>query len=237
MLRERGSDFQSLEELDSYGQFLDTQIIHEYNVAFNFPEEFVIKMVEPGDRTYHWDPSHLFEYRDALLGGLRFPVHPFIPKLLADIQISPCQLVPNGWRLVHCFLVQCSRKELEPTVPVFRKIFQFKNSAISYPGWVYISHRPGVPHIFNPASIPDNNIKWKDEFLKLEWKGGDWGTLFRKSFSRVQDGSANTIKLTEAEQVAYNKLVEDDGRSLGWELLDEFTLKSVGLSRVSDEGR
>ena len=72
MLRERGSDFSTLEELDSYShssKFLDTSIISAYNEAFNFPKEYFLKKAEPGDRTCHWDPKHLFFYRDALLGG------------------------------------------------------------------------------------------------------------------------------------------------------------------------
>ena len=158
-----------------------------------------MKEVDPGDRTCHWKDDALFVYKDALLAGLRFPVHNFIPTLLADVQVSPCQLAPNAWRILNCFIVRCLQLKLPLSVPLFRKIFQFKNSASSYSGWVYLSHRPHKPHIFKNSSIPDNNPHWKDEFLQLVWAGGDWGTLFRKNFGRVSDGSAETIVLSEAE--------------------------------------
>lgn len=53
-----------------------------------------------------------------------------------------------------------------------------------------------MPHIVNKLSIPDNNLKWKDEFIYLIWEGGDWGTLLRLAFDKVTDGSSGNIHLT-----------------------------------------
>lgn len=50
-----------------------------------------------GDRTCHWRSDALYIYRDALLAGLIFPFHEFIPIFLIDIQINPSQLSPNSW--------------------------------------------------------------------------------------------------------------------------------------------
>jgi hypothetical protein len=72
--------------------------------------------------------------------------------------------------------------------------------------------------------------------MYLVWDGGDWGTLFQSSFSRVSDGSPGDIVLTEEEAFAYAELTKDDYATKAWELLDEFLLKSLGLSRVSDNG-
>lgn len=58
--------------------------------------------------------------------------------------------------------------------------------------------------MYNFHSLPDNNPKWKDEFIKLEWVGGDWGTLFRRSFGRVSESGVNSIDLTDAKEAAYN---------------------------------
>ncbi|KAK1380945.1 hypothetical protein POM88_027689 [Heracleum sosnowskyi] len=91
------------------------------------------------------------------------------------------------------------------------------------------------PPIFHPKSIPDNNPKWRDEFMYLIWDGGDWGTLFHNSFSRVSDGSPGDIVLTEGEALAYAELIKDNYATMAWELLDEFLLKTLGLSRVSDK--
>ncbi|KAK1394402.1 hypothetical protein POM88_013458 [Heracleum sosnowskyi] len=189
----------------------------------------------PGDRSCHWRPDALCIYKDAIVAGLRFPFHEFIPKLLADVQISPCQLPPNAWRIIMCFMVLCLKNNFPLSVSLFRKIFQFKNSSALSPGWVYLNHRASTPPIFHPKSIPDNNPKWKNEFMYLVWEGGDWGTLFRRSFSRVSDGSPNDIVLTDEEAHAYDELTKDNNTTLAWELLDEFVLKSLGLSNVSDK--
>ncbi|KAK1385018.1 hypothetical protein POM88_022753 [Heracleum sosnowskyi] len=87
----------------------------------------------------------------------------------------------------------------------------------------------------NKASKRDNNPKWKEEFMYLIWEGGDWGTLFRSSFSRVSDGSPSNIILNDEEAHAYAELTKDDYATLAWVLLDEFQLKSLGLSNVSDK--
>ena len=239
MLISRGEEFPSLVDLDSYchhSNFRDTKLLREYIDYFKIPPEYILKFVEPGERTCHWDPSHLYVYRDTLLAGLRFPIHPFIPVLFADVRINPCQVGPNGWRLILCFLVLCFLEEIIPTVPLFRKIFQFKNSPGSIQGWVYISHRPKKPHIFNPYSLPVKNYAWKDEFLKLEWVDGDWGTLFRSSFAKVSDGGFHSIVLTKAEKLAYNQLIQGGEDRLAWDLLDESVLVKVGLSRTDARG-
>ena len=45
----------------------------------------------------------------------------------------------------------------------------------------------------------------------LVWKNGDWGTLFRRSFGRVSDGSPDYIELSEEEKLAYLELIADGG--------------------------
>ena len=221
MLNLRNDDYPSLDGLDSYGHSsrLKEGTVKSYNKYFSLPDGYKFVIAESGERTCHWVSDSLFVYDDALSSGFRFQIHDFIPVLLADIGISPCQLAPNAWRLLNYFIVLCLRKNITMTSPLFRKIFQFKNSPSSSPGWVYINHRANHPHIFNTASIPENNTHWKFDFLKILWEMGDWGTLFRKQFSRVSDGSSKSIVLSEVEKVAYDELIKDGGESLSWDLV------------------
>ncbi|KAL8127159.1 hypothetical protein AgCh_014181 [Apium graveolens] len=122
------------------------------------------------------------------------------------------------------------------SVVVFRKIFQCYNSSSSICGWVYIKQRPKCKHIFNNASIPDNNQNWRNSFVGLRWENGDWGTLFRSSFRKVSDGSLKSIHLTLEETIIYDELTRDDGATISWNLLEEFSLIHVGLSSVSQQG-
>lgn len=174
--------------------------------------------------------------RDTVLVGIRFLFHDFIPIILADVQINFFQLAPNTWRLIICFMSSCFKKKLSLSLVIFRKIFQFINSANNTPGWVFINQRPSMKHIGNGLSIPDNNFKWKEKFVYLECEGDDWGTLFRSSFRKVMDGSPNKITLTIEEQVTFEALTEDDGKTHSWDLLNETTLRELKLSPVFAKG-
>ncbi|XP_074357867.1 uncharacterized protein LOC141697403 isoform X2 [Apium graveolens] len=132
-------------------------------------------------------------------------------------------------------MVLCLRNNFPLSVAVFRKVFQFYNSSMSQPGWVLTRQRPKIPHIFDSNSIVENNPKWRDEFVRLTWAGGDWATLFRRPFCKVSDGSPGSIRLTDEEEVAYQALISDDGKTDTWTLLEEFSLKKVGLSQASDK--
>ncbi|KAL8088283.1 hypothetical protein AgCh_038166 [Apium graveolens] len=121
------------------------------------------------------------------------------------------------------------------SVAVFRKVFQCYNSFSGNCGWVYVKQRPKCKHIFNSASIPDNNQNWRNSFVGLRWENGDWGTLFRSSFGKVSDGSLKSIHLTLEETIIYDELTRDDGATISWTLLEEFSLIQVGLSFVSQQ--
>ncbi|KAK1382001.1 hypothetical protein POM88_019736 [Heracleum sosnowskyi] len=238
MILERSDEYPSVSDLDSFNhsnRFHDADKIADYKNMYRIRSPYRLVPAGPGDRSCHWRPDALCVYRGTLVAGVQFPFHPFIPQLLADVGINPYQLPPNAWRLIMCFIVLCLKNKFPLSVALFRKIFQFKNSSSNTLGWVYISHRSSTPPIFHPKSIPDNNPKWKSEFMYLVWDGGDWGTLFQSSFSRVSDGSPDDIVLTEEEAHAYDELIKDDYATMAWELLDEFLLKSLKLSKVSDQ--
>lgn len=96
---------------------------------------------------------------------------------------------------------------------------------------------PQGPPIFNGKSVPDNNPGWKKEFAYLEWEGGDWGPLFRKTFSKVTDGNAKGISLSTEDQAAFDTLTQGDGMSITCQsLINEESLRAVGLSPVSEGG-
>lgn len=239
MILNRTEDFPSLSHLDSFNHsntFHDTEKITDYNKMYRIDPPYRLVPADPGDRSCHWRPNALCVYRGAIVAGVRFPFHEFIPRLLADVGINPCQLPPNSWRVINCFMVLCLKNNFPLSVALFRKIFQFKNSAESTPGWVYISHRSSTPPIFHPQSIPDSNPKWKKEYMYLIWEGGNWGTIFRSTFGKAVDGSASDIELNEEETHAYKELIKDNYATMAWDLLNEFQLKSLGLSRVAKKG-
>lgn len=237
LLNERTEDYPTQTHLEAYNYkniFHKLSKIKKYQKLYSIPD--YIEIGHPGDsvRTCHWDPHVLCIYLETLYAGTRLPFHDFIIKLLADVRIHPCQISPNGWRCINVFIALCTEKQLPITVALFRKIFQFKKSPSC--GFVLINQRPNMPHIFNGLSLPSSKPKWKEQFLTLTWRDGDWGTLFRKSFSPVRDGHPDDIELTEEETIALFELQKDNGSTHYRKILDEFNFKKLKLSRVSDKG-
>ncbi|KAL8089488.1 hypothetical protein AgCh_039091 [Apium graveolens] len=236
MINTRGDEYPSDAHLDAHDHISalrDPKELEKLSSCFKIKEPFKLVLAGPADRACQWKKDALCVYRDTLRAGIRLPFHPFIPLLLADVGISPCQLPPNSWRLILCYLSQCAKHNVPTSVAVFRKIFQFKNSPDKSPGWVSINQRPTIPHIVNGKSIPDNNLGWKKDFLFVIWEGGDWGSLFRSSFGLAVDGSPNDITLSEEKARGFNLLTQDNGTSHCWDLIRETVLVERGLSPVN----
>lgn len=190
----------------------------------------------PGDRTCNWHHEKLFVYKEAILSGFRFPVHPFVVRLLAEVKINPCQLYPNSWRFIFIFMVRCHQEDIALNIPLFRSIFMFKNSPLVRKGWVSIQHRPGVPHIVNASSLPDSFHGWQHNFVILHWKGGDWGRYFRTRFGHVSDAGFYLLELNRLDLSNRDKLISDNGRTHYREFLNETALVEAGFSTLSPKG-
>ena len=63
---------------------------------FQFPKGIVLYLPRPSEKACTFAHGKVCFYEAAFLCGLRFPLHPFIMKLLFHLQISPGQLVPNA---------------------------------------------------------------------------------------------------------------------------------------------
>lgn len=74
-----------------------TRLIEKINKVYKLPSDLKLIKAGPGDCSCHWKKEALCVYNDTIFAGIRFPFHPFIPILLADVQINRCQLAPNAW--------------------------------------------------------------------------------------------------------------------------------------------
>ena len=239
LLQEMGDEFPNVAELDAFkfsSSYVNQNSCDRLSKLYKLPSGFRFVIADPCDRACHWKPNRLCIFRDALLDGFRIPFHEFAVRLLAEVGINPCQLSPNSWRAIHCFIVLCLRKNFPLSVAVFRCIFQFKNSPSNILGWVYINHRQGVSPIFCNKSLPDTNPEWRSDFIYCEWEGGDWGTLFRTSFCKVKDGGSGMIQLSPEEKLIILELGRDKGQTHYRKLLEEHSLRAVGLSKCSHSG-
>ena len=106
-------------------------------------------------------------YQDALVAGLRLPLHPFIIAVMNFFQLGLGQIVPNSWRLLVGFLVLSLRLGITPTVDLFNLFFQIA----SHPGknsWYYVRGREGKSLVSNPVTSIRH---WKEKFVFVKVKG------------------------------------------------------------------
>ncbi|KAK1392401.1 hypothetical protein POM88_011457 [Heracleum sosnowskyi] len=174
IILERSDEYPFVSHLDSFdcsNKFHEIDLIRDYNKMYRVKSPYRLVSAGPGDRSCHWRPDALCIYKDAIVAGLRFPFHEFIPRLLADDGINPCQLPPNAWRIIICFIVLCLKNNFPLSVALFR----------------------------------------------------------------VSDGSPSNIILNNEEAHAYAELTKDDYATTARVLLDEFQIKSLVLSDVSDK--
>ena len=79
-------------------------------------------LVIPSGEAYRHQFGFLTLYEDALLVGLRLPLHTFTQDVLIHLDIALGQLAPNGWRFlvgaIHLWLQMFGYELTSPGVPL-----------------------------------------------------------------------------------------------------------------------
>ena len=116
-----------------------------------------------------WSPDILTSYVVQVLkmvcffevafdNGLRFPLHPFIKRVLQHFNVCPSQLSPNLWGILIGLLVFYRDKSLGvPSIALFLDLFSVKEAA---EGFLYLSKRANAPLII--LDLPSSHKFWKE---------------------------------------------------------------------------
>ena len=75
--------------------------------CFQFPVEMKVHLPRPGEKACAFAHCHVCFYEANFLYGLRFPIHPFIHKLLNHFKIALGQPIPNAWQTVVSVISIC----------------------------------------------------------------------------------------------------------------------------------
>ena len=82
-------------------------------------------------------PKIVCFFEVAFKNGLRFPLHPFIKKVLQHFNVCPSQLLPNFWGILIGLLVVFRDKGLGvPSIAMFLDLFSVKEAS---EGFLYLS--------------------------------------------------------------------------------------------------
>ena len=89
----------------------------------------------------------------AFENGLRFPLHPFIKRVLQHFNVCPSKLSPNFWGVLVGLLVVFRDKGLGvPSIALLLDFFSVKEAA---EGFLYISKRSNAKLII--SNLPSSH--------------------------------------------------------------------------------
>ena len=97
-------------------------------------------------------------FKVAFENGLRFPLHPFIKRVLQHFNVCPSQISPNFWGILIGLLVVFRDKGLGvPNIALFLDLFSVKEAA---KGFLYLSKCSSAPLII--SDLPSSHGHWKE---------------------------------------------------------------------------
>ena len=92
-------------------------------------------------------PKMVCFFEVAFDNSLRFPLHPFIKRVLQHFNVYPSQLSPNFWGILVGLLVFFRDKGLGvPSIALFLDLFSVKEVV---EGFLYLSRRASAPLIIS----------------------------------------------------------------------------------------
>ena len=93
--------------------------------------------------------------------GLRFPLHPFIKRVMQHFNVCPSQLSPNFWGILVGLLVVFKDRGLGvPSIALFLDFFSVKEAA---EGFLYISKCSNAKLII--SDLPSFHKYWKERYF------------------------------------------------------------------------
>ena len=109
----------------------------------------------------------------AFDNSLRFPLHPFIKRVLQHFNVCPSQLSPNFWGIVIGMLVFFKDKGLGvPSIALFLDLFSVKEAT---EGFKYISKRASAPLII--SDLPSSHKFWKELYFFVSGRSWEYYPL------------------------------------------------------------
>ena len=113
-------------------------------------------------------PKMMCFFEAAFENSLRFPLHPFIKRVMQHFNVYPSQLFPNFWGLLVGLLVVFRDKGLGvPSIALLLDFFSVKEAA---EGFLYISKRSSAKLII--YDLPSSHKFWKECYFFIS--GRHW---------------------------------------------------------------
>ena len=136
-----------------YGEVFARRYRPPFGVQVWFPDVLTSYVVQV--------PKMACFFEVAFENDLRFPLHPFIKRVLQHFNVCPSQLSPNFWGILIGLLVVFRDKGLGvPSIALFLDLFSVKEAA---EGFLYLSKRSSSPLII--SDLPSSHKFWKESYF------------------------------------------------------------------------
>ena len=113
-------------------------------------------------------PGMVCFFEVAFDNGLRFPLHPFMKRVLQHFNICPSQLAPNGWGILVWLLASFRDRGLGiPSLALLLHLFHPKETT---EGFLYFSKRSEAPAVI--SDLPSSHRSWKGRYFFVS--GFNW---------------------------------------------------------------
>ncbi|KAJ4964413.1 hypothetical protein NE237_024352 [Protea cynaroides] len=119
-------------------------------------------------------------YEEMFSSGFRFPGHHLVYEILNHYGLAPTQLVPNGWAMIHAFIIYFRKLKIFPNLAMFRELFSLTPKMWRHPTTkLYVAD--GSYYFMSRASTrskviigaPSSNHGWKFNFFFASIKKGE----------------------------------------------------------------
>ena len=118
-------------------------------------------------------PKMVCFFEVAFDNGLRFPLHPFIKRVLQHFNVCPSQLLPNFWGILIGLLVFFRDKGLSvPNITLFLDLFSVKEAT---EGFLYLSKRSSALLII--SDLPFSHKFWKERYFFVSGRSWEYDPL------------------------------------------------------------
>ena len=118
-------------------------------------------------------PKMVCFFEVAFDNGLRFPLHPFIKRVLQHFNVCPSKLSPNFWGILIGLLVFFRNKGFGvPSIALFLDLLSVKEAA---EGFLYLSKHTSAPLII--LDLPSSHRLWKERYFFVSGRSWEYNPL------------------------------------------------------------
>ena len=149
--------------------------LYAENFARHYRPPFGVQVWSPDILTSYvvQVPKMVCFFKVAFGNGLRFPLHPFIKRVLQHFNVYPSQLSPNFWGILTGLLVFFRDKGLGvPSIALFLNLFSVKEAV---KGFLYLSKHASAPLII--SDLPSSHKFWKERYFFVSGRSWEYDPL------------------------------------------------------------